>query len=1554
MVSWRAVRQQDGLLCLLKSAQREPALRLRFEREVRLWSQLEPTVEWRAHESRLTVSRAWREQPPVLLGQPWELDQVLSLAVHLFQQLAQAHGLGLVHGAIHPHNCWSGPQPLSEFALHRGLIGYSAPEVLKGEVPAEVSDLYSAGVLLYQAASGVLPFLAESRPQLLTQQLETAPKPLRLRIPERPRALEEILQRLLQADPMARYQKADSVLRDFLELQAALQKGAEPDLLVGGSNPGGVCHEPGFVVRLEELAKIHSHREGVLLVCGTSGSGKSRLLQESARSSAQPAFQAGARTPRAPLQVLNDLARQMVEFAAVRPEEQAEWRRQLGAHQSILVSALPSLAALFDKQAADGRAAETDEFLLESLTVWMLAFPGTIYLDDMQWADSLTWELLKRCHQEYPQQCRLVVALRQPGSHDFAPILHLPRLTSAEVQRLATSMRGDALSSQACRQLAATSGGDLFLTVEMIRGFAETHGSGWQATQRTALVLGQRLESLPPATLDLLAHAALFGREFELASLEDWFGAESEVGSLLEPARQSQVIWLLPSGRSASFAHDRLREACLERFSSQVRARLHAHIASALEAANPSNVHALSYHFGRSHLPERAFPYALRAAQESAARFAYDLSEDHFRLALVSIDQQLPAQRLWVWSGLAEVLLKRGDYAESEQFFQKALSEKPLSPLEEAALWARLGYLELSRGRLPEAGLYSGRALEMLGQKLPTSPLQVAGGILRHAAGVLRNSLWRRPPQVCPEPNKLRQDLMIQFSFLQFFVGRPDLLLWGHLFSLAEGERYQESVALSSAYAMQSIILVTFALFPASERYGTRAIEMARRLQERRLEGRAYLHRGLGRLHSGRLAEAWDDYQQSRLLGGRAIPRWDENVAQQNEVHLLYLQGKMNQAARLAADLYQRGLSQGDRMARAAAARYWVRCTGGQLPTLDLTADGDLVAALYLHEVNGLRNYFQGRYLEAAEHLLQASRVAAPAMEKATTWAWLSTAQRRAHGASRAASLKTALRLSARYPLVRAHALRESAWDLARRGNPKAARRQLERSLVAAKRVGQPYEQALTLQARARMGEVFGWKERLEDEACSQQILYEIGAWWELPAAAQVGPALADRYQLLIEKGAPIAAALSQQDVYQRLREAAQVLLRAEKVELHRGDSPLPLVERALNLGEPVLWERSDQHESEVLAGVRSALACPMDSELCLYACHTGLTGLFGEDELRLVRFLVTLARAALDNSKLLEQALALQSEVSQREQYFRALFHGSALAMAVIDGQGGVCEENEAMETLRADRPLEVLLHPDEVQHFRERLSERAQTSWETRYLGPGGVSLWGQVTLSPIQDDLTILALSDVSYRKFRQIVVFAESERRLLASDLHDVITQPLCGLSLHLQAMEQNLRPELVEKSARACSLLLEKLSTLMTGLRTPPLSGSLLQSALQDLAWQSGRDGGYQVQLECCGSPEAVPELTSIFLYRILQESLQNVTRHARAQQVQIQLEASSAVVRGSIQDDGAGCDPETVTKSVRHGLRGMRERAELLGGWFRVSSPSGVRIEFELPGRHAL
>jgi two-component system, NarL family, sensor kinase len=137
------------------------------------------------------------------------------------------------------------------------------------------------------------------------------------------------------------------------------------------------------------------------------------------------------------------------------------------------------------------------------------------------------------------------------------------------------------------------------------------------------------------------------------------------------------------------------------------------------------------------------------------------------------------------------------------------------------------------------------------------------------------------------------------------------------------------------------------------------------------------------------------------------------------------------------------------------------------------------------------------------------------------------------------------------------------------------------------------------------------------------------------------------------------------------------------------------------------------------------------------------------------------------------------------------------------------------------------------------------------------------------------------------------------------------------------------------------------------LRAAPLAGQTLPAALRLLAQQWSAETGVPIATEIDSSIERLPPAIETGLYRIAQEALANVRKHASATQAWLRLEHADAGLRLCLEDNGRGFDPAQVQPTERSGfgLTGMTERAHLLGGQFELwSTPgAGTRVTVMVP-----
>jgi two-component system, NarL family, sensor histidine kinase UhpB len=192
--------------------------------------------------------------------------------------------------------------------------------------------------------------------------------------------------------------------------------------------------------------------------------------------------------------------------------------------------------------------------------------------------------------------------------------------------------------------------------------------------------------------------------------------------------------------------------------------------------------------------------------------------------------------------------------------------------------------------------------------------------------------------------------------------------------------------------------------------------------------------------------------------------------------------------------------------------------------------------------------------------------------------------------------------------------------------------------------------------------------------------------------------------------------------------------------------------------------------------------------------------------------------------------------------------------------------------------------------------------------------------------------------------------EEERRRLARDLHDEVNQALTAILLRLEALAQETPPERAPEVAelkRLVNQAMDELLNLARQLRPSALDDHGLVPAVETQLKRFAARTGIEVRLDTRGDPDALPEVVQTAIYRVAQEALTNVTRHAGATVVELDLEEDASGAELRVRDDGGGFDPSVVARTRSDGpggglgLVGMAERARLVGGELDVRSAPG-------------
>lgn len=260
-----------------------------------------------------------------------------------------------------------------------------------------------------------------------------------------------------------------------------------------------------------------------------------------------------------------------------------------------------------------------------------------------------------------------------------------------------------------------------------------------------------------------------------------------------------------------------------------------------------------------------------------------------------------------------------------------------------------------------------------------------------------------------------------------------------------------------------------------------------------------------------------------------------------------------------------------------------------------------------------------------------------------------------------------------------------------------------------------------------------------------------------------------------------------------------------------------------------------------------------------------------------------------------------------------------------------------------------------------RERITKadqefRSSLAWTTGLalllgLGIAGVTLTRMVAL----EHQSQIAESELR-RLSTQVRTAQEQERKYLSRELHDQVGQMLTGLRLELSSMVPTPAAPGSELSARLAHAkgiveqTLRVVRNIAMLLRPSMLDDLGLTPALAWLIKEISRSSGMEIEADVDPALDRLPDTHRTCLYRVVQEALTNVSKHAGAHKVEVSLKTAGGWVVGTIADNGCGFDT-SATRRDGLGLVGMEERVRELGGHLRVISGAGqgTRAEFRLP-----
>jgi len=318
-------------------------------------------------------------------------------------------------------------------------------------------------------------------------------------------------------------------------------------------------------------------------------------------------------------------------------------------------------------------------------------------------------------------------------------------------------------------------------------------------------------------------------------------------------------------------------------------------------------------------------------------------------------------------------------------------------------------------------------------------------------------------------------------------------------------------------------------------------------------------------------------------------------------------------------------------------------------------------------------------------------------------------------------------------------------------------------------------------------------------------------------------------------------------------------------------------------------------------------------------------------------------------------------------ERYLASIVDASADAILSLDTGDVIRSWNQGARAIFGYQAVEVvgaslsrLLPPDlDLREEGERQARHTDADgvlrqYETICLARDGRRVAVDITRAPLRDDLgrivgAAVILRDITHRKAHEAVV--EEERARIARDLHDGLAQSLYFLGLKLDFIRKQV-PQDPERAVQELRALRETVQAniqdvrrTIFALRPVDLEGMGFGPAVRQYVDEFGEQAGLDAKLTVQGDVSRLTAALEPVFFRLVQEGLNNIAKHAHARQAWIELDLrSNQIGRLTIRDDGIGFDPSAVPThaSSKMGLRQMHERVVKMGGEFNMESAPGT------------